>query len=149
MPFTVSLLSVKANTPSTSISGTIELKPMSTKVLAYEASAIIYGHASDSVDWEFEGTNPDVGITVWAMDEDDYEDYIDGNPQTIAYYYSLSSGGYTKKSGSWNVDHSDTWYILFINKDTDQETTTLTYDAEFIDDWFEEYGLIFQMNDKL
>ncbi|MEJ2248693.1 MAG: hypothetical protein P8Y70_03240 [Candidatus Lokiarchaeota archaeon] len=102
-----------------------------------EESSLAYGNFIDvqisiseflgkplDVFWEFSGSNPDVGITVYAMS---YEEYL---KYRVGYFYSktiLSDGSHIKDSGIFKPSRADTWVIIFLNQDSSQETTVLTY----------------------
>lgn len=84
---------------------------------------------SGSVEWSFSSSTSYIGIIVFAMDKTNYnifktEDYLS------AEGYVLSNGNYILDYGTWVPVEKRTWYIVFFNMDPDQDTTTLTWDAE-------------------
>ena len=137
--FGLFILNSEANEASSSRSSSIEIKPASSVTLQYNYYKKEHGYSNDQIEWQYETNNSLVGLTVWAMDEDDYIDYDNGKSYTK---YSLYSSFSYKKSGTWTVPHDDTWYILFINNDAQQKTVLVTYNVEFNYDWFADYGYI-------
>jgi len=91
-----------------------------------------YAHVSvtagsgDEVNWDFSGSNHYVGIHVIAMTAADFDHFVYGGTY---YYYTLSDGSYYSDQGTFKPDTSDTWYILFINVDSDKMSTSLTYNV--------------------
>lgn len=92
--------------------------------------------AEDWLEWEFTGTNTDVGVTVYVMDGYNYGEFLGG----LSYnYIELSDGSYYTDSGMWEVPYYDTWYISFINWDPDIEYTWLDYNGWwYLDDAYED-----------
>ncbi|MFX1314091.1 MAG: hypothetical protein ACFFHD_16005 [Promethearchaeota archaeon] len=80
--------------------------------------------SGDEFYWEFSGSNHYVGITVMAMDSSEYYNFQYGYTY---YYYSQSNGNYYGDSGSFYPTYTDTWYIVFVNWDSDVQSTVLTY----------------------
>ncbi|MCK5346891.1 MAG: hypothetical protein KAR20_25960, partial [Candidatus Heimdallarchaeota archaeon] len=96
--------------------------------LDYGNSYAIYyeTEGKDVIDWSFLGDPIFVGITVMAMDLDEYWNYL--NDWSYSSYL-LSNGSTHVDSGSFIVPYSDTWYIVFLNNDTDTTTTYLVFNA--------------------
>lgn len=80
----------------------------------------------DEVNWDFSGSNIYVGIYVVAMTSADYNQFLYGGTY---YYYTLSDGSHYSDQGTFNPTTRDTWYIVFVNVDPDQMSTSLTYDV--------------------
>jgi hypothetical protein len=80
------------------------------------------------IKWSFESTNSYVGITVLALDQDQYDRYQSHETYT---YYTLSDGSYAKDSGRFVVPHADYWHIWFIHYDFNNQQTFLSYDITF------------------
>ncbi|MFX1574850.1 MAG: zinc-ribbon domain-containing protein [Promethearchaeota archaeon] len=51
------------------------------------------------------------------------------NLQTF-YAYKLSDGSYHRDSGIFKITSYDTWYLVFLNADSDMQTTYLIYNFE-------------------
>ncbi|MCF2140372.1 MAG: hypothetical protein K9W44_10000 [Candidatus Lokiarchaeota archaeon] len=88
---------------------------------------------NDEISWSFSGTNTYVGIKVMVMDSANYNNFYYGYSYT---YYLESSGDYYADSGTFTIPYSDTWYIIFANYDSDQESTALTYSASKTSNYF-------------
>ena len=99
-----------------------------TTTLDYNHYIYLYSTAeyNNKIDWSFSGDNQYVGITVYAMEEDEYLEFKSGGSAAL---YTLSSGDYISDSGTFTVPYDDVWYIVFLNEDSDQESTYLTYSA--------------------
>ena len=80
--------------------------------------------------WEFSGSNNYVGIKVYAMTDLEFDKFQ--NLQTF-YSYQLSDGSYYEASGTFIPRSYDDWYVVFLNADSDMQTTYLTYDVDFIE----------------
>jgi hypothetical protein len=139
MVFAPVIMSGIANQQTSLITNNIEIKPSSTVTLKYNFYKEAHDYSNDRIEWEYETNNTQIGLTVWAMDEDDFIDY---KASREYYKYILYSSFFYKKSGTWTANHDDTWYILFINNDANQKTVYVTYSVEFGFDWFDEYGYI-------
>ena len=72
---------------------------------------------------------------------DEYEFSIWQSDTSAAEYTVLSPGVYYQDSGDFYVPYKDTWYIVFLNKDSDQETTTVSITVNI-----EEVGKIYVDN---
>jgi len=79
--------------------------------------------------WSFSGSNINVGIIVYAMTYAEYSKFH--NSQPFNPYY-LSDGSHIQDSGTFTITSSDDWYIIFLNADSDHQTTSLTYNVDFI-----------------
>ena len=78
------------------------------------------GNAGNIYSWSFTGSNSYVGITVRVMDANNYSRF----QNRIAYnYYIFSDGSKYIDSGEWTIPYTDTWYTVFINVDSDQQST--------------------------
>jgi len=107
--------------------------------LNYEASlpygSYIYFHQiadeNYEIKWEFSGSNSYVGIKVYAMTDLEFDKFQ--NLQTF-YSYQLSDGSYIRDSGTFTPRSHDDWYVVFLNADSDMQTTYLTYDVDFVQD---------------
>ena len=120
----------------------VYIENFSTNTLNYNGSVQKHGSASESITWSFESSKSYIDITVYAMTDEEYAKITVGG----YIFYTLSSGASDEDDGTWTVPFSDTWYIVFINWDSNKETTTLTYDAEFDpSDFFEDNLYIFMV----
>ncbi|MFW9866515.1 MAG: toll/interleukin-1 receptor domain-containing protein [Candidatus Thorarchaeota archaeon] len=108
--------------PKSSFQGISNGGPWSNSTLSYNDSVAVYG-VWDWLFWEFNGSNPIVGITVRIMDPSNYIEFQNLNPYT---YHELSNGTKTFDHGIYNPPYSS-WYIVFINWDSDMQTTVLNY----------------------
>jgi len=79
--------------------------------------------------WSFSSSNINVGIIVYAMTYAEYSKFH--NSQPFNPYY-LSDGSHIQDSGTFTITSSTDWYIVFLNADPDMQTTSLTYDVDFI-----------------
>jgi len=87
----------------------------------------------DDIDWSFSGSNTYVGITVYALDSDEYLNFEYG------YSYEpwiLSDGSYYSDYGTFYVPYSDNWFFCFINWDPDMESTILDTNLDLIENNF-------------
>lgn len=116
------------------------LKLNSEASIGYGGYAYFYTVADeeDRFDWEFDGSNNYVGITVYAMTDAEFSKFQ--NLLTF-YAYTLSDGSYIRDSGTFKPRSDDTWYIVFLNSDSDMQTTYLTYDVDLVrgNNWFESF----------
>ena len=96
----------------------------------YEDWWAIYstGAVSNYLIYNFSSSKTYIGITVRAMNDGNYSKFTSN--QTYSYY-TLSGGSFYSYSETWSIPYCDTWYVVFLNLDPDQETTTLTFDASF------------------
>ena len=106
-----------------------QIQPSYESSLAYGEYVYFYANAGedDKFKWVFSGTNSYIGITVFAMTNTEFLKFQ--NLQTF-YAYRLSNGSYYRASGIFYPPSSDTWYIVFLNVDPDNQTTYLTYDVD-------------------
>jgi len=113
----------------------LNISELNHKQILASAATLEYGeyvgkyvdaNADDEIEWEFSGTNEYVGIVVRAMTDIDYQKFK--SSQTY-HYYLLSNGSYYKDDGKFRPNTEDTWYIIFLNLDEDQQITYLTYEA--------------------
>ena len=102
--------------------------PSATTTLDYNQYVSVYytTEYNDQIDWSFSGDNQYVGIIVYAMEEEEYLEFQSGGSPAL---YTLSSGDYVSDSGTFTVAYDDVWYIVFLNEDSDQQSTYLTYSA--------------------
>ncbi|GAG27359.1 unnamed protein product, partial [marine sediment metagenome] len=83
---------------------------------------------SGNVHWEFSGSNNYVGIILWVMDSENYAKFQ--NLEVPDTFYIESDGSYYVDSGDFSPPQTATWYFLFVNFDSDEESTILTYSIE-------------------
>ncbi len=84
---------------------------------------------NQNIKWSFNGSNSLVGIIVLAMDENNYNIFMDD--AFSAFAYTLSDGSYYSHYGTFKAKSSDKWWIAFINLDGDMLSTSITYKVEF------------------
>lgn len=83
-----------------------------------------------SIVWSFEGSNTNVGISVWILDKDNFTKFSEKDP---SLGFEVSDGSYYSASGSWTPYKTDVWYIVFIHADSDiYQTTTVNADVTII-----------------
>jgi hypothetical protein len=87
-----------------------------------------HAYAADRIEWSFESSKSHIGITVLVMDYDNYNTYKDYGFGT---YGTASNGSLSNDSGSYQVPYGNEWYILFVNKDSDNEATVVSYSVRF------------------
>lgn len=108
--------------------------------LGYGGYAYFYAEADeeDKFEWEFDGSNNYVGITVYAMTDAEFSKFQ--NLLTF-YAYTLSNGSYFRDSGTFKPRSHDTWYVVFLNRDSDLQITYLTYDVDIVrgNNWLETF----------
>jgi len=80
---------------------------------------------SGNVHWEFSGSNNYVGIILWVMDSENYAMFK--NLEVPDTFYTESDGTYYIDNGDFSPPQTATWYFLFVNYDSDQQSTILTY----------------------
>jgi len=121
------------------------LELSSSDYLEYGDYVEKHGYATNTIEWSFRSGKSYIDITVYVMDDDNFDLIEYGGYEKT----ELSSGYWDEDEGTWTPPSSDTWYVVFINRDPDEEGTTLTYDAEFDPfdfwDWFDEYFFLFPM----
>ncbi|MHA1191753.1 MAG: hypothetical protein ACTSP9_05590 [Promethearchaeota archaeon] len=100
-----------------------------TLVLEYNEEEAVKIYPNSKVDWSFTGTNPNVNIILHIYSESCY----------LAHsWHRVVSEGHVGDSGDWSVQmHSvcdpseeenvPPFYFVFLNRDSDQENTTVTY----------------------
>ena len=114
------------NTRGTTESAEIRLSNSGSTTLDHNDYYYEYKHVGYSIKWSFESSNSYVGITVLAMDQDQYNRYV---LYGSSNYYILSDGSYQRDSGTFMVPHEEIWYILFINHSMAQ--TYLSYNITY------------------
>lgn len=125
---------------SISIAKTSEEKTSNpdTLYLSFESS-LSYGHyvyvhqiadENYEIRWEFSGSNINIGINVYAMTDLEFSKFQ--NYQSCSVY-KLSDGSYSRDSGTFNPRSNDSWYVVFLNADSDMQITYLTYNVDFIE----------------
>lgn len=116
------------------------IKLSSEASIGYGGYTYFYAEADeeDRFDWEFDGSNSYVGITVYAMTDAEFYKF---QKFLTFYVYTLSDGSYIRDSGTFKPRSDDTWYVVFLNDDSDMQTTYLTYDVDLVrgNDWFESF----------
>lgn len=118
-------------TVATSEKSEFEIEPAREGSLGYGEYFTLYKEDIDEdykIKWEFSGSNTAVGITVFAVTEEEFDDF---ETYKSVEGYSLSDGDYYEDDGSFTPTSHDDWYIVFFNNDGDLQSTYLTYDAEF------------------
>jgi hypothetical protein len=108
---------------------TIKLDETGIISLSYGDYYSASGYASLRIRWSFDSSNTYVGITVIAMDAESYALFLALESYS---YYTLSNGNYRTASGTFTVPQGGDWYVLFMNFDSDHQTTYLTFDVTFI-----------------
>jgi len=103
-------------------------KTSGSQTLPYGYFLGAHAYASDRIEWSFESSKSHIGITVLVMDYDNYNNYRNYG---FATYSKESDGSLSSDSGSYKVPHGNEWYILFVNKDTDNEVTVVSYSVIF------------------
>ena len=144
--FIIAASNIQGSTPNYAYVQNYSEQPLelsSSTYLTYNNSVAKHGFASNSIQWSFDTDKSYIDITVYAMDKDNYALITVGGYS----YYTLSHGNRDQDDGSWTPPYSDTWYIVFINWDSNKEGTVLTYDAQFDPsdfwDFFDTYVFIF------
>lgn len=100
-----------------------------TIVLEYNEEEAVKISPKSKVDWSFTGTNPNVNLTLHSYSESCY---------LADSWHRIVSEGHVSDSGSWSVqmhsvcdpseqENTPPFYFVFLNKDPDQENTTVTY----------------------
>ncbi|MHA1673854.1 MAG: Loki-CTERM sorting domain-containing protein, partial [Promethearchaeota archaeon] len=104
----------------------------------------------DYLHWDYEGSNPLVGIRAYAMNDVEYANLVAGLPID---YHVLSDGTYCVNSGVWNVPSTDVWTIVFFNYDSDHQPTnfihSITEPDEPDDDIYENNDEIYEATEIL
>lgn len=123
-----SFIPINSDNPDLQIN---DIKLKTEASIGYGGYAYFYAEADeeDRIDWEFSGSNNYVGITVYAMTDAEFSKF----QYLLTFYaYTLSNGSYIRDSGTFKPRSHDTWYVVFLNSDSDMQTTYLTYDVDFI-----------------
>lgn len=108
----------------------IELNDSGSGYLNYGYYYYDFEYVGYRIIWSFESSNSFVGITVLTMNHEEYDKYRSAESYI---YYTLSDGNYVRDSGIFNVPYEDYWYIMFINRDSDEQQTYLTYEISYED----------------
>jgi hypothetical protein len=100
-----------------------------TKTLSYSEYVIVDSDRERAADfhWEFKSSKSHIGIIVLGMDDEGYDNF---KLNYSAGIQILSDGSKSEDSDTWEITYKDMWYIVFLNNDTDKESTTLTYSVE-------------------
>ncbi len=78
--------------------------------------------------YNFSSSKTYIGITVRAINAGNYSKFVNNLTHS---YYTLSSGSQYSYSGTWSIPYCSVWYVVFLNLDSDQESTILTFNAAF------------------
>lgn len=100
------------------------------KDLAYGEYVVVDSEKERAVDfhWEFSSSKANIGIIVYGMENSSFTyDFLLNHTTNLLL---LSDGSKSEDSGVWEIDDKDMWYIVFLNNDTDMQSTTLTYSVE-------------------
>ncbi|MHA2091731.1 MAG: hypothetical protein ACW98K_12835 [Candidatus Kariarchaeaceae archaeon] len=81
------------------------------------------------VEWSFVGDNSIIGINAMIVDQENFEKYTSGTSWDTNV---LSDGTKTADSGTFNIPYADTWHVVFVNVDSDQQGTKITMTVNFI-----------------
>ncbi len=115
----------------------LEISPKSSYYydIAYGEYTNVHGSSDndDKIDWQFSSSKTNIGITAMAMT---YSNYLIFQSSGSFQYSLLSPGNYYAANGAFRPPSSDTWYIVFLNNDSDHQTTTLTYSAVIDTDYY-------------
>ncbi|MGV9172085.1 MAG: DUF7575 domain-containing protein [Promethearchaeia archaeon] len=129
----------------------VEKNPQSAmyEILDYNNYTATSNDAEYEIGWEYSSSNANVSITVVAMDNSAYSSFdyyvndadydLEQALEYVSQYYSLCSGFPVENNGTWDVPQQDTWYILFLNQDSDKESTELTYQVSWDPGEYDEY----------
>ncbi len=100
------------------------------KDLAYGEYVLVDSGREKVVDfhWEFSSSKANIGIIVYGMDNSSYTyNFLLNSTNNL---FLLSDGSKSSDSGVWEIDDKDMWCIVFLNNDTDMQSTSLTYSVE-------------------
>jgi len=100
-----------------------------TIVLEYNEEKAVRITPKEKVEWSFTGTNPNVNLTLHSYSESCYN---------ADSWHRIVSDNHVSDSGSWSVqlhsvcdpseqENTPPFYFVFLNRDPDQENTTVTY----------------------
>ncbi|MFX0019956.1 MAG: right-handed parallel beta-helix repeat-containing protein [Promethearchaeota archaeon] len=78
------------------------------------------------IEWSFTSHNAQVGIKALAMDNLNYQKFM-LNKSKIKYHL-LSNGEKSHDQGCFAIPYENTWFIIFLNDDPDQESTEIDID---------------------
>ncbi len=84
-----------------------------------------------TIDWDFNGNNSLVGITVMVFNRTNWEQF----QKTLhGEGYVLSDGSFYSDYGHFEIPYTDYWHIVFLHHDNSAftETTTITIIVSFI-----------------
>ncbi|MFW9990755.1 MAG: hypothetical protein ACFFD4_01725 [Candidatus Odinarchaeota archaeon] len=84
------------------------------------------------IEWSFSSNETEVGISVYLMNNSEFDSFNSTGtvPDTAM---ELSDGNQTDDSGVEILTYADSWYVVFINDDSDQ----ITADVDIMVDAFE------------
>jgi hypothetical protein len=99
--------------------------------LVFGEYIVLSGKVNDGaqIDWAFSGSNPYVGIFVFALNQENYEIFV--IDEFSAYGYQLSNGDYYADYGTFSARSKGNWYIVMWNFDPTLESTLVTYEVTF------------------
>lgn len=110
-------------------------QPISSDVVVLDYNEYYPLYTVDSIgsdykiEWSFSSSNSLVGISVYMMNDYNYEEWRNGRP---ASKFILSDGSETVDSGKFYMPYTDVWYIVFYNNDPNMQSSTVTIFADEI-----------------
>lgn len=113
-------------------------KPISSSSGLLEYGQFCYDHihtnSMDNISWSFSSSNPNVSIYVMAMDFDNFSLF---NLTQSSFAKTLSPGNLKTDMGTFTPNYPDTWYIVYLNNDSDEQSTSLTYNTTLVSSFHE------------
>lgn len=110
-------------------SNSISINGETDVVVLYPGDYVYVRHYVERIIiFSFQCDNPNVKVTAYLM-EDNYFESFQHDMGYAAFY--LSNGPKNSASGRYEVPHEDYWNIVFINEESNGESTILRYQLQF------------------
>lgn len=88
----------------------------------------VHHYVMSVIVFSFQCDNPNVRVTGFLMDDDYFESFQHGGGYAAFY---LSDGPQNSASGRYEVHYEDYWNIVFINDESNEESTLFHYSLLF------------------
>lgn len=103
--------------------------PSGSIFLNYDVGLTISGYSDNYIIWEFESSPKNHMINVIAMNNSQFQLYL--NLRSSCIFYSLSNNNSSINSGNFSVPYGDTWHIVFSNRDVSRNVAELFFRVTF------------------
>ena len=85
---------------------------------------------SNMIYYTFEGTNENVGVNVWILDDANYTLYLNEQPSKG---FEVDDGSRSSSFGLWTPPRKDVWHVLFLYSSNDpSQVSEVTVNVIFV-----------------